>query len=150
MKNKNITERGYYLGEDKYGLKVYLQKPSWDCGWYWGFGYLEGYRNYAHDCDISIHWDSIVKDSNENAFDAMKHYFKELTISDDSLWLLCDYMKSFYTLKEMAELCHIGNSHYTETSNISFKDEELYNKINKELLPKLFKEIEKLFLEEDK
>ena len=35
----------YLLGKDEDGVKWYLRKPTWDCGWYWGFGYLDSFTN---------------------------------------------------------------------------------------------------------
>lgn len=35
----------YLLGIDPQGQNVWLEAPSWDCGWYWGFGYVERYTN---------------------------------------------------------------------------------------------------------
>ena len=34
----------YLLGKDAEGVKYWLESPSWDCGWYWGFGYVETYQ----------------------------------------------------------------------------------------------------------
>ena len=41
---KNI----YLLGSDKDGVKYWLEEASWDCGWYWGFGYVETYTNNSN------------------------------------------------------------------------------------------------------
>lgn len=150
MANKNITNRGYYLGVGREtGLKYYLQKPKFECGWYWSFDYIVGYEPRHKECAEFLSWEAVVDIYGQNAFEAMNCLIDKPSLSEKSCWLLCDYMKSCYTLKAMADLCYSGNSHYIETPNISFKDETLNNKINKELLPKLFKEIEKLFLEED-
>ena len=35
----------YLLGEDQDGTKYWLEAPHFDCGWYWGFGYIETYTN---------------------------------------------------------------------------------------------------------
>jgi len=35
----------YLLGKDKHGIYYWLESPKWDCGWYWGFGYIETYTN---------------------------------------------------------------------------------------------------------
>lgn len=37
------TNKGMLLGIRKDGQKVWLSEPKWDCGWYWGFGYLGEY-----------------------------------------------------------------------------------------------------------
>ena len=54
MFGKNV----YLIGVDLNDEKVFLEAPSWDCGWYWGFGYLERYtnnRNILGSKDISSH-----------------------------------------------------------------------------------------------
>ena len=35
----------YLLGKDDQGIQYWLESPSWDCDWYWGFGYVETYTN---------------------------------------------------------------------------------------------------------
>jgi len=48
----------YLIGLNEQGEKVFLEHPSWDCGWYWGFGFLETYTNnrqITRSSDISSH-----------------------------------------------------------------------------------------------
>lgn len=48
----------YLIGINTEGEKVFLEEPSWDCGWYWGFGYLEVYTNNNNPSrakDVSSH-----------------------------------------------------------------------------------------------
>ena len=58
-KNYNMFGKMVYLvGINQHNEKVFLEAPSWDCGWYWGFGYLETYtnnRNIQGSKDISSH-----------------------------------------------------------------------------------------------
>ena len=30
------------------GENVWLAPPSWDCGWYWGFGYIQNRNMHTH------------------------------------------------------------------------------------------------------
>lgn len=30
------------------GKRLYIDKHNWDCGWYWGFGYIGNSRLYTH------------------------------------------------------------------------------------------------------
>lgn len=140
---KFVDKGKYYLGVNNLNEDVYLEKPSWDCDWYWGFGYITSYSSLTH-------WDYIVQEAHCNAFDAIKKYFKTLAISDDALWKLCDYMQSYYTLRSAADLFYSGNSNYTSDVKVSFKDKSFYEKINEELLPNLFKAIDDLFKGEKK
>lgn len=149
MANKLITNKGYFLGITKDNEKVYLEKPSWDCDWYWGFGYLEYYNNSGRPTlQAHRHWDSLVQESKECAFNAIKHEFNKLSIDDDKLWKLCDYMYSFYTLKGAASLFTCGNSNQTSTG-LDLSDKEEADKINHTILPKLFKQIDNIFSKED-
>ena len=37
-----------YLGNTTEYGRLYLSKHSWDCGWYWGFGYIGNSRLHMH------------------------------------------------------------------------------------------------------
>ena len=144
----------YLLGKDKNNYLVWLEEPMWDCGWYWGFGYIERYTNRngnpvnARDISSHTHWDSeIVGPIGENKY--IHHMnenplFETTTLKDNESWKLSDLMKSFYTLRQTAELFHSGNSHLTSTSPLNLKNIKLEDHINKDLLPKIFKEIDKI------
>ena len=46
---KKYNQNGkYLLGINKEDKKVYLTKPSWDCSWYWGFGYIDMPDSHSH------------------------------------------------------------------------------------------------------
>lgn len=144
--NKSI----YLLGEDKEGVKYWLEEPSWDCGWYWGFGYIETYTNnrrpdLARDINSHQHFDSLFLRGNKCAHDLFKEFFKNTPLNNNEIWELCDYMMTFYTLRKTAELFRHGYSWQTERAKIK----ELENKdqedlINRQLLPEVFKRIKKL------
>lgn len=132
---KNRFNNTYYLlGVRKDdNKKVYLGDFSWDCSWYWGGGTVNGFT--TNDIDGWEHIDSITQRSNKNMFDALKEYFSELVLTDKELWIFCDYMNTFYTLKEAAEVFHTGGSHYT-TTDVSIKDTSIEKYINEKLLGK--------------
>lgn len=140
----------YLLGTDNENKNIWLVEPSWDCGWYWGFGYLQTYTNnknpnLAKDIASHTHFDSEILKGLSFSYNNFKSYFKETVLKDNEIWELCDYMKTFYTLKETAELFGRGYSHQTERAKIDLlKDEKMVEKINKELLPALFEKIIKL------
>ena len=144
--NKKI----YLLGQDQDGINYYLEAPSWDCGRYWGFGYIETYTNNnnpakAKDIRTHQHFDTLFFKGNKCAYDVFKEFFTRTTLSDNEIWLLLDYMQTFYTLRESAELFGIGYSYYTEKAKLdTLKNTELVNKINDDLLPVLFEKIDKL------
>jgi len=127
--------------------KVWLEEPSWDCKWYWGFGYIERYTNNQHpekarNITSHSHWNyEIVKHGihhiNENI-----NAFQSTTLTDSESWELADLMQSFYTLQKTAAIFHQGNSHLSSCKEINLIDKELENNINKNILPKIFKRID--------
>ena len=150
MKNKTKFQEKLLIGSVPCGLvtrKVYLSAPSWDCDWYWGFGYLGNNRMHFHvDGLKTIDKYNVEKNVREykfvNLFDGFKDKFGEsLVVTDDKdLWKLCDLFQSFYTLKEVSALYHRGCSHYTDVENIGLNLTDLarYKEINYELMPKIF------------
>ena len=122
----------YLLGIDEDGTKYWLQAPSWDCGWYWGFGYIEtlnetktDIESHQHATDFYIKW--------------IREILVETTFTDEERWALCELFDNFYTLRELADAQHhngkLGN--YTEKRhgfnfNTLFKDGMV---INRDCLP---------------
>ena len=152
LKKKIINKFGihYLLGINHDGEYVWLEKESWDCGWYWGFGYLHTYTNNrqperSKDITAHFHFDSTFLKGPEYSKDMFKKYFNETVLTDDEIWELCDYMKTFYTLKSVAELFKNGYSHQTERAKIeNLKSEGQCDLVNKVWLPEVFKRIENL------
>ena len=132
----NFTKK-YKLGE-AYGENIYLSAPSWDCGWYWGFGYLG--NNNCH-----YHLDGLMED--DNLYNGLRNHFGDsLRIKDEQdLWTFCELIKTFYTLKEVAEVFGRGGSHYT-TNPIAelLIDKKKVDEINQIILPALFDEVAKI------
>ena len=151
MKKKIINKFGkhYLLGINHDGEYVWLEAPSWDCGWYWGFGYLHTYTNNkqperSRDISSHFHFDMFLKGP-ECARDMFKKYFKTTVLTDSEIWELVDYMKTFYTLKEVAHLFKNGYSHQTEKAKIeNLKSEDQRDLINKDWLPEVFVRIQDL------
>lgn len=123
------------------GEKIYLSAPSWDCGWYWGFGYL-GNKNSHY------HVDGIGKGENINMFDAFKKHFGDtLVVRDSQLWTLCELFRTFYSLKEAAEVLGRGGSHFTTNpcKDIIINSDEV-QRINEIVLPQIFESIYKILI----
>ena len=166
------TEDYYLIGKDNTGKRVWLEKPSWDCGWYWGFGYLQTMRSdltpsAARDIDSHTHWDSRV--GHKNAYDWFIETFGEPStdiwghprkadkgtrmcrFTDKQVWRLCELMATAYTLKETAEVLGRGKSNYGENPCVKvIKNTREAKRINSKVLPAIFAEIGKIFDEADK
>ena len=158
LKKKTINWHGkkyYYLGKDEGGKKYYLEHPSWDCGWYWGFGYIITFTNNncpekSVDIDSFSHFDSMFLNKNEYGGDVFKKFFKEYTIEEDQVYELIDYMLSFYALREAAEILGRGYSNITERAKSSLLiDKDEVTKINDVMIPELEERIIKLVTGED-
>ena len=140
MKTLSNYPKTIFIGKNN-KENIYLSAPSWDCGWYWGFGYLGN-----NDCHYHI--DGLERGENINMFEAFKkHFGKSLIVRDSQLWVLCELFKTFYTLKETAEVLERGGSHFTNNpckDLIINKDE--VKRINDVVLPQIFEEIYKILI----
>lgn len=119
-----------------------LKPPSWDCGWYWGWGYL-GNR------DLHTHWDSVKSDYNKNQ-DKKEHLYCLVDIDGDNYkgnpkyqsikWELEDLMESFYTLKGAAALYNRGGSNFSGKDRLKeLHNEDAWLRINTVEIPAIFK-----------
>ena len=86
----------YLIGE-LYNEYCWLEHPSWDCGWYWGFGYIEVYTshkspNRSRDISLHSHW---------NSKNTMKH-FTNTVLTTEEYDKVDALFKQFYSAKEKA------------------------------------------------
>lgn len=130
---------------------IYLDPPSWDCGWYWGFGYL-GNKNCHY------HIDGLTKVSKYNSdkkvfeysFYDLKsgidlHFGESYIIRQSDRWTIAELFKNFYDLQKTARLLEHGGSALTTSpcKNIIINKEEA-DRINETVLPSVFDEIYKI------
>lgn len=134
--NKEIRNTNYLLGVNKDNEKVWLKQASFDCGWYYGFGYVETHDSHSH-------FDSMFL--KENIYHSFKDYFQEIVLNDDEVWALLELMQEFYTLRKYSDLLHTSGAHITKGSDILEEQKENnmreYDRINKVLLPAIFKQV---------
>lgn len=145
----------YLLGADKDGIKYWLEGPTWDCGWYWGFGYVETYQcnsmpSRAKDIDSHQHIDSSFigkvdyynyelkqwgrTEYIHNIYDCPR--LAKTTFDEETGWILSELFQEFYTLKKTAELFHSGGAGVATSplkDILQLTDYE--NHINKVLIP---------------
>ena len=151
----------YLLGIDEDGTKYWLQAPKWDCGWYWGFGYVETYTNnnrpdLAKDINSHQHIDSSFLGKLEY-YDTEKGCFRQgeyihnifrcpklsaSTFTESEGWTLTELFNTFYSLKESAELFGRGGSHTTTNPcKDTLLNKEWTNHINTVLIPTITSKI---------
>ena len=150
----------YLLGMGKDGTLYWLEAASWDCNWYWGFGYIETYTrnecpNLSKDIQSYQHWDSFIVGKHESynfekkcwemSRDYIHHLndnpeFEKTVLTDRESWKLAELMKRFYTLRETAELFHKGGAGISESDD-NLKNPEIEKEINEVLLPNIFSQV---------
>ena len=135
---KNINYPKILIGKNE-NEPIYLTPPSWDCGWYWSFGYLGNGNCHYHLRGLM---------NNTNLYDGMKKYFcNSLIIRDSQLWAFCELVKTAYDLKDIAEVYNRGGSHYSKNPCAELiKNESEVERINEVLLPAIFEEIYKILI----
>lgn len=132
-------KNAYVLGQDENGNTVYLEKAKFECGWYWGLGYLETY--HGNRWEGHTHFDGRFFGKNKNAFDIIKTEL-ETPFTDDELWKICEIMKSLYTARAYSDMLHLGGSHYTTNPcKEVIKNDSEYDRINKVVIPALLEEL---------
>lgn len=154
MKTLNEYKK-IYLGKNGDGEsrgRIYLSPPSWDCNWYWGFGYLGNNHCHYHVSGLKTiekyNFEAKVHTTeNVNLFDGFKRQFGDTFIvkEDKDIWTLTELFETFYHLKETAEVLGRGGSYQT-TNPIAdlIKNTEEVSRINEIVLPHLFDEIYKI------
>lgn len=159
MQKKVVRSYGgdlqYLIGKDHDGNYWYLEEPSWDCGHYWGVNYLEVFKQNKVNvpgCHIMhTHIDSHFfnsRNTDKSFDDIFKDEFVASTLDDKSMWKFFEYARTLYTLKKMSGLVHMGGSNITEAPYDNIKDDELYKRINQEMIPSVLKSIYELLLPE--
>jgi hypothetical protein len=133
------------------GQKIYLSAPSWDCGWYWGFGYLGNSQTHYHVDGLKTReWYDAEKKCFQserlNLFDGFKkHFGNSFKITDKDLWTLSELFETFYTLRKTAEVLGRGGAHLTSNPAAEvIKNPEEVTRINDVVLPQIFEEIYKI------
>lgn len=121
-----------YLGtiEDE---RIYLVKHSFDCNWYWGFGYLSGYRKGEREQSSHFHIDSLIQGSTEEVTNVNK-IFNTTWISQDLWWILRELFNQAYALKKAAQVYKYGANQTSEGGyNKLLYSEEKNKSINEDL-----------------
>lgn len=151
---QKFGKKNYLLGIRKEdNKKVYLVEGSWDCDWHWGFGYVETFSSF--DIYDHQHFDNLFFKKNIfGYFENFINYFTKITLNDEEIWKLLEYMKEFYILKEYAEVLQHGANisnkpDYLKEENTIKENKKEVERINNILIPKLLQEIYDLLSEED-
>ena len=145
QKDRAFRKDVYLLGADEEGILYWLEAPSWDCGWYWGFGYIETYTNNEHpghsrDIESHQHAGSFMKwwtDINSNT-----PILVETTFNEAEGWEITELFKRFYMFQDLAEYYHHGHAGITsKTKPGNGKNLKEWDRINKKVIPEIMDRI---------
>lgn len=130
---------------------VFIVRPTWDCGWYWGFGYLERWDARKGDIDFHTHINVEFSENGEshrcNWYEGMKHLLDkgDVFVDDHDRWKFLEIVKTIYNLKMTAEVFGRGGSHYGNNPlSDEIKNHDEVRRINEDLIPKLIDEMYKV------
>ena len=153
----------FLLGADTEGKYMWLEEPTWDCGWYWGFGYIEIYTNSkfpakAKDIMSHSHFSGLV--GKQEYYDHEKGYFRNgeyihniydspqlivTTFTEKEGWDLSELFKEFYLLQSMAAYtsrtpagCYMTTSPVEQDADTMISWNQYINKV---MIPKVTEEI---------
>lgn len=123
--------------------RYYLRKPTFDCGWYWGLGYLATGRG-SH-----LHFDSYFKDK---LFCDAWVDFDDTPFTKDEAYIITDYMRQLYTLRKTADMYHLSNTHITSNAKVleQFAGQNIaeYKRICNVLIPTVWNALVDVLLDE--
>jgi len=123
------TGKKYLFGK-KGESYFYLEAPRFECGWYWGFGYLEEYSGkpiYSEkNWKSHTHLDTLTFIN--NVFKTKYVEFEDTPFTDDEKWKLWELFKRFYAFKRVGEGFYTGRLGITTIKDFDLKDEEMYKK----------------------
>lgn len=160
---KAFGKKTYLLGCDADGIYYWLESPSWDCDWYWGFGYVKTYTNNKHpelSRDINSH--RHIDNSFRGKIDGCTEYIYNIydapllsggtTFTKKEGWELSELFSQFYTLRKAADFFHSGKSNISSTICTHDKEEckRIYDYINQTMMPKIFKRIKEILTPNEK
>ena len=138
MKTINGSEKVFFGIRKLDNTRIFITKPSWDCGWYWSFGYL-GNKNEHY------HLSGYANGRNINMHDALLADYDLNNKIKSNLWVFCELAETAYSLNETAEVLGRGGSHYTNNpcKSIIMNTDEV-KRINEDVLPSIFNEISRI------
>ena len=124
--------------------RYYLRKPTFDCGWYWGLGY------FATGRGSYLHFDSYFKD--KPFYDAWVD-FDDTPFTKEESYIITDYMRQLYRLRDMADMLHCSNTNITGNAKVleQFAEQNTaeYKRICNVLIPTVWNALVDVLLDEE-
>lgn len=160
-----------YTKKNRYGTMepVYLEDFSWDCGWYWGGGYIENRNFHTHFNGCFLNTPDSRGHSLGNFFDPWTKLPAHLTALDVSIikngasiwesldfflddaqyterqwWRIKDLFKQFYALRAAAETFQYGGHCTSDGRNDAEINKDMAAKINDHIRTVIIPEVHKV------
>lgn len=131
-----MNNRILYLGEHKDLGKLWLEDFKWNCGWYWGGGYIG-------NKDLHMHFKYFLNlGCNDTTFGY--ELLSETKITESQWWRLLDLFKQFYAYKEAAECFQYGGYMTTDGRKDAEISKPMASMINKHIETVIISEIREL------
>jgi hypothetical protein len=131
----------------------WLQRAPFDCEWYWGIGYVEGYRGKGSsdkNWRSHQHFDRLFFNGPSDYKTMFDNFFDETPFTDREEWQILELMKSAYTCREYSDMLYTGGSHISSTVKVeAIKNDTEYERINKQVIPSILNELYKVMSPED-
>lgn len=109
---------------------IWLEKHSWDCNWYWAFGYLGNSKSHTH-------FESLlnIKNANGSICYEASELFRSTNIKNKAWWVIRDLFVQAYALKKAAEAYQNGGHQIITVPGITdvIKNKERADQINADL-----------------
>ena len=148
LKKKIVNVFGnnnYLLGEDEDGIRYYLEEAHFDCGWYWGIGYIETFTNNrqpTRSVDIMSHEHFNCKFMRGGYVDGYEKFFKKSVLNRHEIYKLFELMECAYTLSKMAGICECRPDRVNDGTCYDYlKNQSEYLNIIKVKLPAVLADI---------
>lgn len=116
-----MNKQKIYLGRFQ-GEELWIEKHSWDYGWYWSFGYT-GNKNLHTHFDFTFLRNEIVT-SNK---------FETINFNDKDWWIILDLFKQAYGLNAAAEIYRYGGNLAYSPETKFIQDAEIVKRLNCDL-----------------
>lgn len=137
---KIVNGQKYYLLGVKDNKKYWLEEASFDCGWYWGLGYIEVFNKNYSDIILHTHFDSLFL--NKNISEELFNFFDDNVLTDGEKWELLELMKSAYISSEYMETLHRGGANIsTNKSQKIIQNKSEYDRIKDIIIPDIMKNV---------
>lgn len=106
-------------------LGISLSKHSWDCGWYWGFGYIGNSKLHTH---VSC---TFLNPEEYRNWTDVTFWFSSTFLTQKNWWEFLERFQTAYALRKAADTVGRGGSHITHACITA--DKESAKMLNKKL-----------------